>query len=70
MREKKEWTSFCRNVITLVAQVVLADSSVAWRTLRTGTSMLVRGLTDPVSPEGERAVGSEPITEPEYNLQT
>lgn len=38
---------------TSVAQVVQAASSVAGRTLRAGTAMLVGGLTNPVSP-GDR----------------
>lgn len=53
--------------ITLVAQVVLADSSVAGRTLRTRASVLVGRLPDPVSPDGDHTAGSEPITGLLYN---
>lgn len=61
--------SYISNGITLVTQVVLADSAVAGRTLRTRTSMLVGRLADPVSPERDRTAESEPITERENILQ-
>lgn len=52
-----EARSHTRDVIlappTSVAQVVLASTSIAGRTLGAGTAMLVGGLADPVSP-GDR----------------
>lgn len=46
-------------VLTFVAQVVPASSSVAGGALGTGAAVLVRSLADPVAPEGMKGRHSD-----------